>query len=336
MIISSLKLTNFRSHSTYRLVCDSETSLILGPNGSGKTSVLEAIYILLQGKSFRASDPEIVKRGSDFYRIELELTSGETKTAIYDGHTKTFTLSDKKYHRLPKKHHYPVVLFEPSDLNLITHSPSRRRTYFDRIFSQLDPTYANNLSRYQKALKQRNELLKSPTVTPDQLFSWNLLLAKYGLALFRARTELTEAINAELTPVYRSIANNTDRVSLAYITEISTTNQQQYLNILEENFARDRLLGYTNFGIHRDDYLFIFNDVPAIGSASRGESRSLILALKFIEASLTYEKTRLRPLILLDDVFSELDSVRRAALINNFKNHQIILTSVEDINLNES
>ena len=141
MIIKSVKLTNFRNHSSYSLECNDETSLILGENGCGKTSVLEAIYILTCGKSFRATDSEILKRDKDFYRIELEFVSGEKNIAVYDGSIKTFLVSDKKTRRLPKKNKYPVVLFLPSDLNLISSSPSRRREYFNRVFSQFDENY---------------------------------------------------------------------------------------------------------------------------------------------------------------------------------------------------
>ena len=129
MIIKSIKLTNFRNHSNYLLECTEETSLILGENGCGKTSVLEAIYILTRGKSFRATDPEIIKRDADFYRIELQYFNGESTTATYDGKTKTFISSDKKSKRLSPKHKYPIILFLPSDLNLISHSPGRRRDY---------------------------------------------------------------------------------------------------------------------------------------------------------------------------------------------------------------
>ena len=135
MIIKSISLTNFRNHHTYRLDCDEKTSLILGSNGWGKTSILEAIYILTRGKSFRATDPEIINHDSDFYRIELEYQNGEKTIATYDGKSKTFLIADKKQKRLPKKYKYPVILFLPSDLNLISHSPGRRRDYFDRIFS---------------------------------------------------------------------------------------------------------------------------------------------------------------------------------------------------------
>lgn len=329
MIIKSIKLTNFRNHKSYLLDCEKDTTLILGENGCGKTSVLEAIYILTRGKSFRATDPDIMKRGTEFYRIELEYQSGETVAASYDGKTKTFTLADKKTKRLTKNHKYPVILFLPSDLNLISHSPGRRREYFDRVLSELSDSYSSYLSKYDKALKQRNELLKNDFISKDALFSWNLLLAKYGTELFSLRQKFIQEINTSLTKVYQSIANNQDEIDIIYKTEAVPSNQ--YLKILEENFNKDTYLGHTSFGIHRDDYIFNFNHQPADGSASRGETRSIILALKFIEADLIYQKTNKKPIILLDDVFSELDNTRRKCLIDNFKDNQVIITSVEAI-----
>lgn len=327
MIIKSIKLTNFRNHQSYKLICDDKTSLILGSNGWGKTSILEAIYILTQGKSFRATDPEILNYDSNYYRIELEYTNGETIVATYDGETKTFLILDKKQKRLPKKHKYPVVLFLPSDLNLISHSPSRRRDYFDRIFAEFDEKYATNLSKYNKALKQRNELLKNDHLKKDNLFSWNIMLAKYGTDLHNYRKRFIDEINQKLTTTYRSIAENKDKVTIDYDSEVPKS-EQTYLNYLEKNYERDHYLGHTTFGVHRDDYTFKFNNQPADGSASRGETRSIILALKFIEADLIYQKLQQKPIILLDDVFSELDETRRRCLVKNFKDNQVIITSV--------
>lgn len=330
MIIKSIKLTNFRNHSTYKLTCEDETSLILGSNGWGKTSVLEAIYILTRGKSFRATDSEILNHNADYYRIELEYANGEITTATYDGKTKNFIILDKKTKRLPKKYKYPIILFLPSDLNLISHSPGRRREYFDRIFSEFDDSYSTSLSKYQKALKQRNELLKTDSLTKNTLFSWNLMLAKYGTNLTKLRSEFINEINSNLTNVYRSIAENTDEINIVYQTE-APESEQKYLSRLEDCFERDHYLGHTTFGIHRDDYLFEFNHSLADGSASRGETRSIILALKFIEADLVYQKLHQKPIILLDDVFSELDETRRRHLVKNFKDNQVIITSVDMI-----
>lgn len=329
MIIKSIKLTNFRNHHDYLLECDEKTSLILGSNGWGKTSILEAIYILTRGKSFRATDPEIINHDSDFYRIELGYKNGEKIIATYDGKTKTFLVADKKQKRLPKKYKYPIVLFLPSDLNLISHSPGRRRDYFDRFFSELDERYSSYLSKYNKALRQRNELLKREYLTKDSLFSWDIMLAKYGAEIMNLRQKYIEIINQDLTTTYRSIAENTDEVIIEYKSETSGISEQNYLTHLENNFERDHYLGHTTFGIHRDDYLFIFNHKSADTTASRGETRSIILALKFIEAKFLNETHHQNPIILLDDVFSELDDTRRHCLIKNFKNNQVIITSVE-------
>ena len=332
MIINSISLTNFRNHESFRLDFNPDTTLILGANGWGKTSILEAIYILMRGKSFRATDVDIIKNSSDFYRIELEYVSGETNIAVYDGKQKTFLVGDKKVRRLPKKNKYPVVLFLPSDLNLISGSPSRHREYFDRIFSELSDTYGETISKYEKALHQRNELLKSDHFNDASLFSWNLLLAKYGTLIKNFRTEYTNLINKELSPTYYSIAENDDIINLIYQTEIIAASESAYLAELERNTEKDHYLGHTSFGVHHDNFEFIFNNKPADGSASRGETRSIILALKFVESNIIYTKLHVKPIILLDDVFSELDQTRRKALINNFKDHQVIITSVEDVN----
>jgi DNA replication and repair protein RecF len=328
MIVKSVKLANFRNHQVYKLECKDAVTLILGKNGWGKTSILEAIYIALRGKSFRAVDNEIVKRGEEFYRIEVDFGDGEKCVVAYDGNNKTFVVGDKKYKRLPKRNKYPVVLFLPSDLNLISNSPSARRDYFDRMLAQLDERYDNALSRYDKALKQRNELLKSEYVSKDSIFSWNMLLSQYGTIILNARRLFVREVNLKLTEVYRSIAKTRDEIEIVYSND-DEISEEHYLKKLEQDFERDRIIGHTSFGPHRDDFVFLFNGEEANGSASRGETRSMILAMKFIEAAEISARLMKNPIILLDDVFSELDEVRRKCLVENFKDHQVIITSVE-------
>lgn len=330
MIIKSIKLVNFRNHSNYQLECIDNTSLILGENGSGKTSVLEAIYISTRGKSFRATDQDILKVGKDYYRIELNYSNGEKYITTYDGKNKVFNILGKKSRRLPSKNKYPIILFLPSDLNLISNSPSARREYFDRIFSEFNEKYHSHLLKYQKAIKQRNELLKKDQTTKKDLFPWDIILAKYGTEIYNLRNEYIKEINQELTKTYQSIAKTKDKIDIIYQSDIK--NQKNYLKTLEQNFEKDLYLNHTSFGVHRDDFIFNFNQKPANGSASRGETRSIILALKFIEAELIFQKQNKKPIILLDDVFSELDKTRRKCLVTNFKNNQVIITSVEKIN----
>lgn len=328
MVIRRVKLTQFRSHEVYVLDCDPQTTKIIGRNGCGKTSILEAIYEALQGKSFRAVDREILRRGDEFYRVELEYTDGRKVVVVYDGDKKEFLVEDKKTRRLPKKAKYPIVLFEPDDLNLVGSSPVSRRNYFDRVFGQLSEQYNIALNRYNKALKQRNELLKREDLSQGELFSWDILLTKYGAELKSVREKQVERVNQQLTEVYRSIAKNSDEVELRYESEVGDENE--FLAELGKCFERDHVLGHTSFGVHRDNYEFVFNASKADGSASRGEVRSIVIALKFIEAGMIVETLGKPPVVLLDDVFSELDTTRQECLVENFHDNQIILTSVGD------
>lgn len=324
-VVENVILKNFRCHEDFELSCREMTTLIIGSNGSGKTSVLEAIYLALRGKSFKGVDKEILKRDADFYRAEIKLKDFKNIIIRFDGSKKSFEIDGKKNLRLPKKNKYPVVLFEPDNLYLVGSSPSRRRDYFDELFRQIDDKYGAVLSKYNKALKQRNDLLKEEVISGDDLFSWNVMCANYGAELMAFRNKFLEEINESMTDIYRNIAKNDDECSLRYVGNIVDANE--YLSILSKNFEKDKYLGYTSFGAHRDDCEFIFNGERADGSASRGEIRSIILALKFIEARILEKETCSVPVVLLDDIFSELDMDRQKHLINNFKNYQMIITS---------
>lgn len=324
-IVKKVSLKNFRCHEEFDLDCNRPTTLIIGENGSGKTSVLEAIYLALRGKSFKGVDKEILKREADFYRAEIELMDAQKIIIRFDGRKKEFEIDGKKSLRLPKKNRYPVVLFEPDDIYLVGSSPSRRRDYFDELFKQINENYGSALSKYNKALRQRNDLLKNEIVSRDDLFSWNVMCANYGAEVTRWRVHNLKKINEKMTDIYRNIAKNDDECSIKYIG--AEVDENGYLKNLENNFERDCVLRYTTFGIHRDDYEFIFNKKKADGSASRGENRSMILSLKFIEAQILEQEVGKKPVVLLDDIFSELDEMRQRHLIDNFKNYQMIITS---------
>ena len=324
-IIKSVNLKNFRCHDEFVLDCKQSTTLIIGENGSGKTSVLEAIYLALRGKSFKGVDKEILKHEAGFYRAEIELIDARKIIIRFSGQKKEFEIDGRKSARLPKKNRYPVVLFEPDDIYLVSSSPSRRRDYFDELFKQINENYGVILGRYNKALRQRNDLLKNESVNRDDLFSWDIMCANYGAELIRWRVRNLEKINNKMTKIYRNIAKNDDECSIEYLGE--KVDENEYLKKMEMNFERDRILGYTSFGVHKDDYEFVFNRKKANGSASRGENRSMILSLKFIEAQILEQEVGKKPVVLLDDIFSELDETRQRHLIDNFKNYQMIITS---------
>ena len=168
-------------------------------------------------------------------------------------------------------------------------------------------------------------------ISRSDFFSWNILLAKYGLEIRQRRVKYLEKLNQVFSEVYHSIVDNSDFVSLKLELFGGEISEAEYFNRLEAELDRDLVLGYTGFGIHRDDFIFLFNGKEADGTASRGELRSMILAMKFIEAELIFQETGKKPVVLLDDVFSELDNMRQKSLVKNFKENQVIITSVEEI-----
>jgi len=175
-------------------------------------------------------------------------------------------------------------------------------------------------------LAQRNKLLKNGA-SDNTLFAWNVSLAKYGAQMIEIRVRLIERLNAGLGATYRTIAQTRDAATLHYSHTLIDNTEQKLLAELELHTERDRILGFTSVGPHRHDVLFRFNDVAAIGSASRGEVRTIILALKFLEVDILQEVIGQPPVVLLDDVLSELDDKRQAHLATKFQNHQIIMTS---------
>ena len=338
MILKTLRVQNFRTHSDFILEIGEKSTLISGANGSGKTSLLEAIYFALQGTSFRSSDKEILRNdGSSWFRIDLKDSKDSLRTIIFNDAVqkskKQFLVDGNKKARLSANLRIPVVLFEPDDLQLLSGSPTRRRNFLDYFLSQIFPSFQLALTRYNKALKQRNNLLKRDNVSKDDLFPWNLMLAEYGAEIISKRQDFLELLNSEIEEVYFEISGVKDEIKIDYLGEKVSKNE--ILAILSENIERDKILGYTNFGPHKHDIQFIFNKKPAQNVASRGENRSLVLALKFIETDILADLTSKRPIVLLDDVFSELDDDRQKLLTKHFSKYQTIITSTNEIKVED-
>ena len=338
MILKTLRVQNFRTHSDFILEIGEKSTLISGANGSGKTSLLEAIYFALQGTSFRSSDKEILRNdGSSWFRIDLKDSKDSLRTIIFNDTVqklkKQFLVDGNKKARLSSNLRIPVVLFEPDDLQLLSGSPTRRRNFLDYFLSQIFPSFQLALVRYNKALKQRNNLLKRDNVSKDELFPWNLMLAEYGAEIISKRQDFLDLLNSKIEEVYFEISGVKDEIKIDYLGEKVSKNE--ILAILSKNIERDKILGYTNFGPHKHDIQFIFNKKPAQTVASRGENRSLVLALKFIETDILADLTSKRPIVLLDDVFSELDDDRQKLLTKHFSKYQTIITSTNEIKVED-
>lgn len=338
-ILSSLTVQHFRSHDRFSLDLSPNVTVITGANGSGKTTLLEAIYVALRGTSFRGSDNEVLQNDSEWWRIDLTLDKSE-RVIKYDPtlgtKKKQFVIDDKTFYRLPAKYKYPVVLFEPDDLRLLHGSPSRRRQFIDTFIGQLNPLYHSAVLRYERALKQRNNLLKRPTVSRDELFAWDIALSDYGSYILEQRIAFIERINGRIDDAYNQIAHSSDLVSVHYSHTLIGDGKQKLLNELHANYEKDRLIGSTSVGPHRHDVIFKFNNSPALSVASRGEVRTIVLALKFLEVEIIEQVTGDKPIVLLDDVFSELDVSRQTALSNTINSHQIVITSTHVVSNSEN
>lgn len=338
MIISQLKVQNFRCHQSYKITIQTPKLAIIGRNGAGKTSLLEAIYLLVQGKSFKDSDADLIKQDQQWARIDgcLLVPNQHQRTIKLQQNankiTKTIEINQKKHHRLPQTQKLPVVIFEPDDLNLIIGSPTRRRRYLDTLIMQINPLYSRLLSRYTKTLKQRNDLIKQmlecDQFNQEQLFSWNVLLSQYGGQIIKNRLEATNQLNQLINQFYWQITGINDQIQFRYQFESGEIDYIEQKIFNELSSQRNYYQG-TIVGPHRHDLEIDFNQKSACKCASRGETRSIILAMKLIEIEIIEQALGLNPLVLLDDVMSELDQQRQTALMQFTNQSQIILTSTE-------
>ncbi len=329
-VVRKLSVQNIRSHKKFSIDISPDITVITGINGSGKTSLIEALYISLQGTSFRGSDNDILRHKSTWWRIDLEFDNHIKRSLTFnpslEKNRKKITVDDKLMYRLQSKYKHPVVLFEPDDLRLLHGSPSRRRQFIDRLICQLDPLYSSAIRKYERVLRQRNNLLKKNNTTINELFAWNIAMSEYGAYIIEKRIAFIERINNQLNDSYNIIAKTNDIVGVHYSNTYIGDIKQKLLNDLDDRNEKDFILGYTSTGPHRHDVVFQFNYSPALDVASRGEVRSIVLAIKFIEVGIIEQITNIKPIILLDDVFSELDEYRQKFLMDSQKG-QIIITS---------
>ncbi len=329
VVVKKLSVQNIRSHDKFNIDLSPTVTIITGNNGSGKTSLIEALYIALQGASFKGSDNDILRHDLPWWRIKVEFNDETNRIITYDpkltSGRKKFIVDDKNFYRLSSRYKYPVVLFEPDDLRLLHGSPTRRRQFIDRFIGQLDPLYFNSLRKYERALRQRNNLLKKQFIQKDELFAWDITLSEHGAYIIEKRIAFIEQLNSHLNDAYNLIAKSQDNISIHYSNTYIGDIKQKLLNDLHIHQNRDQIVGFTSTGPHRHDVIFRFNDSPALATASRGEVRSIVLALKFLEVDIIKKITDQDPIILLDDVFSELDEERQTRLLVG--KNQTIITS---------
>jgi DNA replication and repair protein RecF len=329
-MISTIRLQNFRSYTDASFEFDNGVNIIVGPNASGKTNLLEAILVLSRGSSFRARDIELIKFDCPWARLDGFFGKHNRSLKLEDI-GKTYLLDDKPYKRLSLDKTVPVVYFEPNHLQLITRGPDQRRDYMDEMLERSVPGFKALGASYKRTLAQRNALLKrGPRQGGQQLFAWNVRLSELGEKIAQARQQLVDDINKDLSKSYSKISKRRTQAIVEYQSQFTAEGYgSKLLRKLEASTELDYERGFTAYGPHREDFVLHLNSRHAGTSASRGENRSLMLALKIFELNLIEKVRGQKPIFLLDDVFSELDGARRHALVDYLKNHQTIITTTD-------
>jgi len=333
-MIANLRLQGFRSYADASFEFEPGVNIIVGPNGSGKTNLLESILVLAQGMSYRVKDTELLGYDQPWSRLDA-LSATETRSVKLELQAsgsvkKSYVINDQPFVRLGLNKTIPVILFEPNHLQLLIGSPDLRREYMDQLLEQTEPGFGQLRRHYRRALTQRNSLLKHGTSGASQLFAWNIRLSQLGGQIAEKRLGLMTQINEQLEALYIELAQKPASVQLHYKSSCSTANYgSSLLHKLEQATELDMQRGFTAYGPHRDDWWIELNDHPAETTASRGETRSLLLALKIIEMRIVESIRNQPPLLLLDDVFSELDGARRKALTEALKDHQTFITTTD-------
>lgn len=332
MIIKSIDLQNFRNYKLQHIDFDSNINIIYGDNAQGKTNILEAIYLAGTTKSHKGcKDAEMInfaedeahikaivsKNGID-YRIDMHLKKGRTKGIAING--------------VPIRKSYDLigivnqVFFSPEDLSIINNGPAERRRFMDMELSQLSRLYLENILKYNKVLDQRNKLLKDmsfDSALSDTLEIWDMQLISYGKKIIIERQKFTEDINKIIGNVHNKLSGGKENLIIEYEPSVKA---DAFESQLIKNRDRDIKTKMTNIGPHRDDISFVVNDIDIRKYGSQGQKRTTALSLKMAEILLVKEKTGDTPILLLDDVLSELDSNRQNYLLNSIENVQTLIT----------
>lgn len=331
-MLSDLRLQHFRSYNNTSFELSPGVNIVVGPNASGKTNLLEAILVLARGNSYRVKDTELIQFEQPWSRLDATINDNTVRTVkLFNNQTpsKLFEINKKEYKRLPATQTLPAVLFEPNHLQLLSGSPERRRDYLDDLVEQTISGYGTIRRQYKRALAQRNNLLKK-TPTTDDMFAWNVRLSQLAGQIVRYRVELSQQINQDLPKLYKDLSGVKTEVGIEYQNQWQPDQYEtKLLKELESNFETDVLRGFTSKGPHREDLVVLFDNRPAQETASRGESRTAVLALKIIELQLIEAARDTTPILLLDDVFSELDGKRRHALTDYLEKYQTFITTTD-------
>lgn len=332
-MISDIRLQHFRSYTDAYFELDPGVNIIAGPNATGKTNLLEAVLVVARGNSYKAKDSELIQFGQGWARLDAQSPAGQRTVKIKGEPApgKTFDIDGQTLTRMHPTKMIPTVLFEPNHLLLTSGSPDLRRIFLDDLIEQTESGFGAVRRHYRRVLAQRNNLLKkNPTDLAEQLFVWNVRLSELGGQIAKQRHALVTRFNLFAPELYIHLAGRDNKIALEYASRFHIDHyESQLLHKLEASTELDVLRGFTAYGPHRDDLQVYIDGHPLQEGASRGETRTLVLALKILELQILEDARNQRPILLLDDVFSELDAQRRRALTGYVEQYQTFITTTD-------
>ncbi len=337
MNITKIELLNFRNYNKKIFRNLKKINMIIGTNGSGKTSILESIYICSIGKSFRTNiDSSIVNEKSSNYKIKISTKENKITTKLellYNGKGKKTKINNNQTRKLSEFiGKYKTVLFSPDEVKLIKDSPSCRRSYLNIQLSQLEKKYLKYLNDYNLLIKNKNDYLKKLCLNGnlDQKYLDVIddKIVELGIKIFNYRKKYIEEINESLKQISKK-----NKIELEYYSDFDKT-EKEIKKKIKSVRNKDIMLGMTIFGIHRDDITFLFNNNNSKEYSSQGQQKMIILFLKLAEVDIFMNKYNYKPILLLDDLFSELDKENQNLIINKLsKKTQIFITATDVKNI---
>lgn len=332
MVVKSFKLKNFRNYDFLSLDFDRATNIFYGDNAQGKTNILEAVYLTGTTKSHRGTkDRDLIRFGFEESHIETVIEKNDAEFQI-DIHLKKNSPKGIAINKVPIRRASELfgmvhfIFFSPEDLNIIKNGPSERRKFMDLELSQLDRVYLSDLSNYNRALNQRNHLLKDAGAKRellDMLEIWDMQLVQYGCRVMERRQNFIEEVNEIIENIHYRLTGGREKIKISYEKNIGN---MDFEHALRKNRERDIRMRSTSSGPHRDDICFQTEQIDLRRFGSQGQQRTAALSLKLAEIELVKKIIHDTPVLLLDDVLSELDKNRQNYLLDSIHDVQTLIT----------
>ena len=341
MFIKRLQMLNYRNYNAVDIELCPNVNVFMGDNAQGKTNILEAIYYCAFAKSHRTSkDKELINWNGEHAFISVDVgrerLDKRIDISILKDGKKSIRINKIKIKKIGELFgNFNVVMFSPEDLRIIKDSPGVRRKFIDMELCQLNPKYYYNLVQYNKVLNERNILLRNRNTSSEMLEIYDMQLVEFGYNIIRDRIKYIESLNKYAEKIHSDITSGKEKINFKYISTIKDLEniKENFYTLLEKNRSKDCDRGITSIGPHRDDFFVYINDIDTKSYGSQGQQRTAVLTMKFSSLEIIKELTGEFPVLLLDDVLSELDFNRKKYILSTIGQIQTVITctGIEDL-----